>query len=68
MSCTFWNMRRKLRQQLAKEKAVAEEKVVTDIATAQKEAKEKSEQTKAPKTENKTAKKGGAKINEETAN
>ncbi len=68
MSCTFWNMRRKLRQQLGIERAVAEEKVVTDIATAQKEAKEKAEQAKAPKTENKTAKKGGAKKNDETAN
>lgn len=68
MSCTFWNMRRRLRQQLGIERAVAEEKVVTDIANAQKEAKEKVEQTKAPKTENKTAKKGGAKKNDETAN
>lgn len=68
MSCSFWNMRRKLRQQLGIERAVAEEKVITDIATAQKEVKEKAEQTKAPKTENKTAKKGGAKKNDETAN
>ncbi len=35
MSCTFWNMRRRLRQQLGIERAVAEEKIVADIATAQ---------------------------------
>lgn len=34
MSCSFWNMRRRLRKQL-NEKAQEEEKVTTDIATAQ---------------------------------
>ena len=39
MSCTFWNMRRKLRKQLGIERPIEEEKVTTDIATAQKKAK-----------------------------
>lgn len=38
MSCSFWNMRRRLRKQL-NEKTKDEEKVTTDIATAQKEVK-----------------------------
>ena len=72
MSCSFWNMRRRLRKQLGIERAVAEEKVIADIATAQekvKEAKEeKAQQTEAPKTETKTVKKGGAKKNDNTTN
>lgn len=39
MSCSFWNMRRRLRKQL-NEKAQEEEKVTTDIATAQKQVKQ----------------------------
>lgn len=40
MSCSFWNMRRRLRKQLGIERAIEEEKVVTNIAEAQKQAKE----------------------------
>lgn len=39
MSCSFWNMRRRLRKQM-NEKAKNEEKVIADIATAQKEVKQ----------------------------
>lgn len=52
MSCTFWNMRRRLRAQKQTEKVIA------DIATAQ--AKEKQETAKKP------TKKGGVKANDET--
>lgn len=57
MSCSFWNMRRRLRKQLGIEREIAEEKVVVDIATAQKEAKEK-EPTEKQET---ATKKRGAK-------
>ena len=40
MSCSFWNMRRRLRKQLGIERAIEENKVVVDIAKAQKQAKE----------------------------
>lgn len=40
MSCSFWNMRRRLRKQLGIVRAIEEEKVVADIAEAQKRAKE----------------------------
>ena len=40
MSCSFWNMRRRLRKQLGIERAIEEEKVVANIAEAQKQAKE----------------------------
>ncbi len=67
MSCSFWNMRRRLRRQLGIEREIKEEKVIVDIATAQKTVEEKVKQTEAPKTETKTAKKGGAKKNDNTA-
>ena len=83
MSCTFWNMRRRLRQQLGVERAIEEEKVIVDIATAQEavaeqteaevetevetEAEAEVEQEETPKTETKTAKKGRAKKNDDTA-
>ncbi len=57
MSCSFWNMRRRLRQQLGVEREIAEEKVVADIATAQKEAKE-AEKEPAKKQETATKKRG----------
>lgn len=53
MSCSFWNMRRRLKAQKNNDK------VITDIATAQ--AKEKQEEAVA---ESKPAKKGGAKKND----
>lgn len=56
MSCTFWNMRRRLKAQKRNEKVIA------NIAAAQAEEK----QAEAPKTEKKTVKKGGAKKNDET--
>lgn len=40
MSCSFWNMRRRLRKQLGIVRAIEEEKVVANIAEAQKQAKE----------------------------
>ena len=59
MSCTFWNMRRRLRKQ-AEKKSTNEEKIVVDIVSAQKQAK----QTDTPK---KTTKKAGAKDNDNKA-
>lgn len=43
MSCSFWNMRRRLRKQLGIERAIEENKVVTDIAKAQKQVKKETE-------------------------
>lgn len=43
MSCSFWNMRRRLRKQLGIERATEENKVVADIAKAQKQAKKETE-------------------------
>ena len=40
MSCSFWNMRRRLRKQLGIERVIEEEKVITNIAEAQKQVKE----------------------------
>lgn len=48
MSCSFWNMRRRLRKQLGIEREIKEEKITTDIATAQEEAK-KASPAKKPK-------------------
>ena len=50
MSCTFWNMRRRLRKQLGIEREIEEEKVIVDIAAAQKEAKKASPAKKKAKT------------------
>lgn len=55
MSCSFWNMRRKLRQQLGIEREIKEEKVITDIAAAQAEVKKP------------TTKKAGAKNDKSTS-
>lgn len=41
MSCTFWNMRRKLKAQQAQK-----EKVIVDLATAQKDEKKASKPKK----------------------
>lgn len=40
MSCSFWNMRRRLRKQLGIARAIEEEKVTTNLAEAQKQVKE----------------------------
>lgn len=57
MSCSFWNMRRRLRKQLGIERAIEEEKVVADIATAHEEVK---------KAVNPKPKNGGAKSDKRT--
>lgn len=57
MSCSFWNMRRKLRQQLGIERAIEEEKVVTDIAAAQAEVKEPTTKKAGAKNDKATSRK-----------
>ena len=59
MSCTFWNMRRRLKAQQANDK------IITDIATAQ--ANEKAEE-KAKVEETIKPKKAGAKKNDKGTN
>lgn len=50
MSCTFWNMRRRLKAQKKTDKIIA------NLAETQ-----KAEKAEVPKAENKSAKKGGVK-------
>lgn len=54
MSCTFWNMRRRLKAQQQEK-----DKVITNLATAQ--AKEKAEAEAKPEKPAKQGKKAGAK-------
>lgn len=63
MSCTFWNMRRRLRKQLGIERVVEEEKAVSETVPAQ--AEEKAEQAEP---EEQTAKKGRGKRNDSGTN
>lgn len=61
MSASFWNMRRRLRQQLGIERVIEEEKVVADIAAAQASVEEKKNADAENATaKNPTARKTGA--------
>ena len=66
MSCTFWNMRRRLRKQLGIERVVEEEKAVSETVPAQ--AEEKAEQEEQAEPEEQTAKKGRGKRNDSGTN